>query len=699
VMRAVWADISEGRAVQGGSTITQQFVKNALNARAPTVSRKLREAAVAWQLENRWSKERILSAYLNTIYFGNGAYGVEQACRIYFDHSAADVTPAEAALLAAIPEDPTLNDPVAHPARAKERRDLVLRQLYEQHYLDAVQLRAGVRAKLPRAQDVRLPSTQSAKAPYFANYVTDQLVREYGTGAVYGGGKRVKTTIDLGLQELAREAVAKVLPESVGPTAALVTLDAHTGAVLAMVGGRNYRKSQFNLATQGERQPGSAFKPLVLATALRDGIAPSTVLDSRQVTIDVGGKLWEVNNYEGEYLGRINLATAMAVSDNSVFAQLTRIVGPAAVARTAKTLGIKTPLRPYFAIGLGAEPATPLEMARAFSVFANGGYRIDGSIFGNEPRAVACLMKADGAECERENRVVRRAELTPTLAAIEAQLLQGVVSSGTGRAAQIPGRAVAGKTGTTENYGDAWFVGFTPELVTAVWVGYPNELRPMLSEYHGDAVAGGTYPALIWKEFMTKALDYLAVSPSSFPAPPSLSTTPVRVTYRAGKLRRDNGLCRETFTVDFFSGNSLADAACKRNEVDVPDVRGATLAAAKSRLGLQPLLTRIVYKPAKAGQRLRVVVDQIPRRGTLSAWDKVTLVLPKAQTGVIPKLVGLSVAQAQARLVGMNLDVRVRGGRGGRIVDQRPRWPVAASPGMRVVLTVKRASAAPRKPG
>jgi penicillin-binding protein 1A len=701
VVRAIWADVTTGRTVQGGSTITQQFVKNSLNANAPTIARKLREAALAWQLEKQWNKDKILTAYLNTIYFGNGAYGVQQACRIYFGHDADPVNPAEAALLAAIPEDPSLYDPVAHPADARARRNLVLLQLYEQGYLDPRQYKRWVIEKMPRPEDVHLPSTQSGVAPYFANYVTDQLVRARGTNGVYGGGLRVKTTIDLKLQAIARDAVAKVLPESVGPTAALVALDVRTGAVLAMVGGRNYHKSQFNLATQGERQPGSSFKPFVLAAALKEGIAPSTTLDSHPVTIDIGGRLWQVNNYEGEYLGPINLTKAIAVSDNSVFAQLTRIVGPANVARTAKALGIKTPLNPYFAIGLGAEPATPLEMARAFSAFANGGNRIDGSISGleNEPRAVECLMQDAGQDCKEENSVREHPELSsdPQVsrqrAAIVDELLQGVVQYGTGTAAAIPGRAVAGKTGTTENYGDAWFVGFTPEIVAAVWVGYPNELRPMLTEFHGRAVAGGTYPALIWKAFMMQALAYLKVPPEAFPSPPSLYTSPVRVTFRNEKVMRDNGLCRTAFTVEFYAGSApfpLAD--CKKNEVEVPDVRGATLAAAKARLQLQPLLSRIVYKPAKAGQRLGVVLDQFPLKGTLSAWDSVALVLPKAQKGVVvvPRLVGLSLAQARAKLVGLNLEVRLKGARSGKVVAQKPLPRVAAAPGMRLVLTVVR---------
>jgi penicillin-binding protein 1A len=694
IVRAAWNDI-RGRPVQGGSTITQQFVKNQLTGNAPTFGRKLREAALAWQLEQSWNKDEILTAYLNTIYFGNGAYGVEQACRIYFGHGAADVRPDEAALLAGIPEDPSLYDPVAHPSEALARRNLVLRLMFEQGYLSAGQYHYFRKEPMPKPEDVHLPSTQSGMAPYFANYVTDQLVRHYGTRGVFGGGKRVKTTIDLGLQRLAQQAIASALPPSVGPTAALVAIDPHTGEVLAMVGGRNYHRSQFNLATQGERQPGSSFKPFVLAAALEEGISPTTTLDSHPITIDIGGRTWPVNNYEGEYLGNIDLRKAIAYSDNSVFAQLTDIVGPAAVARAATSLGITTPLKPYFAIGLGAEPATPLEMARAFAAFANDGYRIDGSIFGNEPRAVDCLMKATGTACSKKNAVVERPELGPDVSTSESRaalvddLLQGVVRYGTGTAAAIPGREVAGKTGTTENYGDAWFVGYTPQLVTAVWVGYPDNLRPMQTEFHGHPVAGGTYPALIWKAFMTKALDHMNAPPESFPSPPYVSATPVRVTFRNGRVRRDNGLCRTTFTLDFFvDATPLPLADCKKNEVDVPDVRGTTLAAAKARLELQPLLSSVVYKPARVGQRVSVVVDQIPLRGTLSAWDKVTLVLPKAQHGVVPRLVGMSVSRAEEKLARLKVRVRLEGGGAGKVVAQTPTWGVAAGPGMSIVLRV-----------
>jgi penicillin-binding protein 1A len=590
--RAVIADITHHGTVQGGSTITQQFIKNAYLTSQKSIGRKLVEAALAWQLEQRWTKDKILTAYLNTVYFGNGAYGVEQASRIYFHHRAVSMKPAEAALLAGIVEDPSLYDPVAHPKTSKARRAVVLQQLFAQGYLTHSQYVNALVFPMPNPHEVTLPSTQGQAAPYFANYVKDQLVRQYGTRKAFGGGLKVQTTLDPGLQKIARDAVASVLPANgTNPAVALVAIDAQKdpGAVLAMVGGANYHKNQFNLATQGERQPGSSFKPFVLATALKEGIAPSSVMtSSKQVTINADGRLWKVNNYEGEALGNVDLSKAIAASDNSIFSQLTALVGPKNVAATAHQLGILTPLQGYFAIGLGAEPATPRDMARAYTAFADGGKRIDGSIFGNEPRAVESVT-VNGTKVP--NEPVPRTVLTTTQAEIVDQMLQGVVTGGTGTAAQLPGREVAGKTGTTENYGDAWFVGFTPQLVTAVWVGYPDKLIPMTTQFHGQPVAGGTFPALIWKAFMEKALAYLKYPPQNFDAPPSLYAAPVTVVNRGGVLERDDGVCHDTYQLEFFAGEPLLPdgkpapaATCKPNEVEIPDVVGDTVPQATARL-------------------------------------------------------------------------------------------------------------------
>jgi penicillin-binding protein 1A len=688
--RALWNNI-RGRPVQGGSTITQQFVKNTLTGSRRSVFRKLKEAALAWQLEQRWSKDRILTAYLNTIYFGNGAYGVERAARTYFGHSAAKLTLPEAALLAGIPEDPSLYDPVAHPATAKARRTVVLRLMLQQNVIDANRFRRAVDAPMPRPQDVHLSGVQG-QVPYFGEYVKEQLIDRFGAGKVFGSGFRVYTTINLKLQDLARQAVQKWLPSPDGPQAALVSINPTDGSVLAMVGGRNFHVSQYNLATARERQTGSAFKPFVLATALREGISPQTVYTSKPVSIFLGNRYWSVHNYEGEYLGPINLAKAIAVSDNSVFSQLTRDVGPANVVQTAHSVGITGPLQSYFAIGLGVEPVSVLEMARAYATFANGGVRVDGTVFHDEPRVVTQIKNVQNTTVYANVPKGVRA-LSPDIDELLTQLLEGVVTGGTGTAAALPGRAVAGKTGTTENYGDAWFCGYTPQLVTCVWVGYPDRLVPMLHEFHGGPVVGGTYPALIWKAFMQPALTAMNAQPKAFPSPPYLSAVARRTTYRDGQVELDNGLCRSISTIVYFAGRGPTKTAdCKRNEVDVPNVVGSTIESAKARLAAQPLTPQLVYKPAAAGQRVGVVLRQFPKGGTLSSFDKVTLVLAKPLHGLVPQTVGLTLNAARKKLARFKLVPSVQFGRGraGRVVAQRPRSGTAAAPGMKVWLVVAR---------
>jgi len=683
--RAFWADVRNKAVVQGGSTITQQFIKNAYVNDNRSVARKLKEAALAWQLEQRKSKDWILTAYLNTIYFGNGAYGVGQAALTYFHKPASKLTLPEAALLAGIPRDPSRYDPVTNPKAAKLRRRTVLDQMLQQGVIAHDEYRAARSAALPSPDDIRLPGTEAGQGQYFVNYVKQQLVDEYGSSQVFGGGMRVTTSIDLRLQKMARRAIAKTLSNPEGPQAALVAIVPSTGEVLAMVGGSNYRESQFNLAVQGERQPGSAFKPFVLAAALNKGISPSTHFESHPVVIPLGNKLWQVNNYEGEYLGSIDLQSATIHSDNSVYAQLTSLVGPQNVARMAHDAGIQSKLNSYFAIGLGAEAANPLEMARAFSTFANGGNRIDGSELGNEPRAVLKIGK-------KKNAAVAHRVLSPTKTAILNGILQKVVTEGTGRRAALPDRPAAGKTGTTENYGDAWFVGYVPQLAVAVWVGYPRELRPMMTEFHGDPVAGGTYPAEIWNTFMKAALPYLHDEPETFPSTYVPYGSPSTVVFRDGKLQLDNGECNFARTVLFFSGqqpHSTAD--CKPNEVEVPDLVGQNVSTARTRLAGQPLTPQIAYKIAKPGERVDRVLAQRPRRGHLSAYDRVKLVVAKPTHGVVPRVIGLPVDEAQQRLERRGLKSEVaqtEKGPPGRVVFQLPRAGVAAAPGMVVRIAV-----------
>ena len=694
--RALWSDIRQKQVVEGGSTITQQFVKNALLQDERTIGRKVREAALAWQLSQRWSKQRILEAYLNTIYFGNGAYGVQQAARTYFGHGVSRMTIAEAALLAGIPANPTRYDPVTNPRQAKARRLLVLQAMYAEGKITLPQLDQADATPLPDPEKVRLPGTEGP-AQHFVNYVKQQLVDQYGSSRVFGGGLRVTTTIDLELQALARDAISKWLTDPNGPSAALVAIDPTDGAVKAMVGGNNYRKSQFNLAVQSERQPGSAFKPFVLAEALRQGISPATQFESVRQEIDLGDRYWVVSNYENGYFGSVDIERATIESDNAVYAQLTELVGSNRVARMARRLGIQSELDGVYSIGLGSEEVNPLELARAYASFATGGRRIDTSLKrANQPRAIV-EVRDEEDEPLLVNRPQGTRVLSPGQAAFVSSLLQRVVVEGTGVRAQLDDRPVAGKTGTTENYGDAWFVGYTPQLVVAVWVGYPTTLQPMLSEFNGEPVTGGSYPALIWKTFAEKELEQMGAEPESFPEPPALYTVPKvvarRTTESGERLLLDNGECPNRREVVFFDGTGPTSAAnCRDDEVQVPDVRGLLLAEAEARLDAQPLTPELVLRPAEPLEPAGVVVGQRPRRGYASPFDRVILIVTKPLHGVIPNLVGRSLDDARVRLERLELEPEIRWAKGaaGIVLEQRPRPGLAAAPGIKIRLVVAR---------
>jgi penicillin-binding protein 1A len=688
--RALWADLRQKELVQGGSTITQQFVKNSLDRDDRTISRKLKEAALAWQLERKWSKDRILTSYLNTVFFGNGAYGVQMAARVYFDKKAYELSLPEAALLAGIPANPSLYDPVVNPKTSRARRSTVLHLMYDQGMITAGELAAADHAPLPKPEDVRLPGT-GGPAAYFVEYVKQQLIDTYGPAEVFGGGLKVTTTIDLELQDLARRTVAEVLGGKGKPSAALVAIDPRDGRVLAMYGGRNFRESQFNLAVQGERQPGSSFKPFVLAAALHEGISPQTTFVSEPQLINLGDKLWSVHNYEGSYLGRINLFDATTHSDNAVYAQLTALVGPKKIADMAHRLGITSPLDEYFAIGLGVEAVNPLEMARAFSTFANGGKRVDGRVLGNRPRAVVSVERDGKTE---KNAPVENEVFGANDDAILTQMLQNVVDDGTGKRAALEDRPVAGKTGTTENYGDAWFVGYTPQLAVAVWVGYPNKLVPMDKQFEGGPVAGGTFPAVIWNAFAKRALRHMNAQPEGFPVPTYGSISPVQVVYRDNQWLVDNGNCRSSREVLYVVGfEPEKRAPCKPNEVDVPPVVGLTIDDAQARLYSMPLTPELITRPAKPGERVGVIVEQFPKGGTLSSWSKVRIVTTQALHGRIPDLVGLNIQEARRRLLKRGFVPEIVSAGAGREEDlvvraQRPRPGRAAGKGMTIRLTL-----------
>jgi penicillin-binding protein 1A len=553
IARAFVADVFRQRAVQGGSTITQQFVKNALQAQAHrTLFEKLREAALAYHLTRKWSKEKILTEYLNSVYFGNGAYGIESAARTYFGKDpnhllcgthghplcASELEPWEAALLAGMVASPSAYDPVAHPAAALNRRNLVLRDMYQQGKLTAALYQQSLGAPLYSGQ--LNPPQVSTLAPYFTTWIRQKLVDLLGARRALEGGLRITTTLDLDLQKAAQQAVNNYLAYPGGPTASLVAIDNATGEVRAMVGGRDYRKSPFNLATQGQRQPGSAFKPFVLAEALRRGIGPSSVWPSRKRIFTVPGtngrEHFVVNNFEGSYAGSSTLARALTVSDNSVFAAVGIRTGVTRIANLAEKMGIRTPVSHNYAISLGGlkQGVTPLDMAHAYETIAHRGLRVTGTLGAADDGPVGIrevdTTHPDGAKkavvLRNQSRYLR--VLPPGVANTETSMLESVVSSGTGVRAAYGGFA-AGKTGTTENYGDAWFVGFTDRLTIAVWVGYPDRLRSMKTEFRGGPVEGGTFPALIWHDFVVAARQIITARVAAARAkkglPPTSTTT------------------------------------------------------------------------------------------------------------------------------------------------------------------------------
>lgn len=528
IARAAWQDLIAGSAVQGASTIAQQFVKNALKAQGNrTIMEKAREAALAFHLTRRWSKDRILTEYLNSVYFGNGAYGVEAAARTYFASApgnggcgegnrppcASLLDPAQAAMLAAIIASPSGYDPIAHPVAAKGRRDMVLRKMLEQRRISGSEYDAALEAPIPTEADLTLPRLETPDhSEYFVSWVRQSLVDHVGAQRAFEGNLRVRTTLDLDFQRAAEKAIDAYLGWSGGPSAAVVAIDNQTGEVRAMVGGRDYNAAPFNLATQGQRQPGSAFKPFTLAEALTLGISPETVFPSRKRVFAIpDSKPFVVRNFDNKYLGSASIATALTYSDNSVFAALGLKIGTKRIARMARALGIRTPIstNPSMTLGGLHKGVTPLDMAHAYETFATGGLRVSGTLGTSDMGPVGIdsidRMAADGKLIPLEDNTRRtRRVLSPAVAQTAANLLTGPVQSGSATRAQYGGFA-AGKTGTTENSGDAWFVGFTHRWTIAVWVGYPNGLQPMLTEFGGEPVTGGTFPALIWRAFVIQA--------------------------------------------------------------------------------------------------------------------------------------------------------------------------------------------------
>jgi penicillin-binding protein 1A len=526
IARALIKDVLSQSAAQGASTITEQFVKNALEAQGSrTVLEKFREAALAYKLERHWSKDKILTEYLNTIYFGEGAYGIEAAARTYFGSAhpgcgteeepcATVLEPWEAATLAGLIASPSAYDPKVYPENSLMRRNLVLEKMEQQGYISSQQLSEGVKQALPSPGAIEPPSLDS-RAPYFTAYLRQQLLERYGPSKAFFGGLKVKATLDMQLQEAAEEAVSSYLGY-LPATASVVVIDNRNAGIKAMVGGPDFETKPFNLATQGHRQPGSSIKPFTLLTALEEGISPETVYASAPQTFHFGKngqEIFEVSNDEDAYLGSCSISCATTYSDNSIYAQLGleglegKTVGDrtSSIAGTIHRAGYDDPISTNPAMVLGGlrEGVTPLGWTYAYTTIGNDGDRVSGTLAprpGDSPVAFTQVTDSSGNIIKGGDNDSTHEQVFDEGTVEEAKgILETVVSGGTGTNAQIGAEGQWGKTGTTENNGDAWFCGGVSNEVTAcVWVGYPDSTTPMTTLYNGGPVMGGTYPALIW---------------------------------------------------------------------------------------------------------------------------------------------------------------------------------------------------------
>ncbi len=616
MLRAIMTNFTEGKLVEGGSTITQQYIKNTYVSSEPTVNRKLREAIFAYELEQRWSKDKILSEYLNTIYFGNGAYGLQVAAVTYFNKTAGQLTLPECALLAAIPKSPVQFSPFTEPDAARERRNLVLAKMLGHGMISQDDYDQAIQAPLPTQPFEVGPA--NGIAPYFIEYVKEQLIARYGTKTTFEGGLRVYTTLDLNKQASAEKAVASVLNQPGDPSAALVSLEPGTGYVRALVGGSNFAAQKFDVATQGHRQPGSAFKPFVLATAMNKGISPGTTFVSEPKHFNLGGpnSVWNVSNFDDLYLGKISLEKATVYSDNAVYAELMMRVGAGDVADMAHKAGIKTSFSAQPAIALGGldNGVTPLELASAYATFDNNGVHVTGSVDfmsnGGDPISIYKVTDSQSTVID-ENKAVPAQTIDPVIAYHVNNTLKKVAMQGTGQWSNL-GRPCAGKSGTTEDHVDAWFSGYTPDLVTTVWIGYPEQ-RTSMVDIRGVRVTGGAWPSQIWNSYMTDAL--AGTEAHDFYKPPNSDLQNVQICVDSGQIA--NPWCPKKETRSFFPGKVPTEKCTQHRAQDVtmPNVVGMKFSDAWKAIRAMGIDVDIAYKSDKS-KPADVVVDQSPKPGS-----------------------------------------------------------------------------------
>jgi penicillin-binding protein 1A len=495
IARASIANYTTGRTVQGGSTVTMQLVKNLFLNPEQSVKRKVAEAVLSLRLEQVFTKDQILQMYLNQVYWGHNTYGAQTAAKSYFNKSAADLTLAESAMMAGIIAAPETFSPFADLDRAKERQSLVLSRMRDLKWITPAEEEAARREEIKLGQ---ITSFRRSQSPYVTDAVVQELKDRFGKDAVIKGGMRIQTTIDLNFQKMAEESVRNSFYriQSGGVYAdqmALAAVDPRTHFVKAMVGGIDYKQSQYNRATQAFRQPGSAFKPFVYYAAFASGRwAPDSTISDTPVSYPDGDGYYSPRNYDGGFSGPMPIRTALALSRNIPAIRLGQDVGINRVIEICRTLGIKSPMEPVVSLPLGSVDLTPMEMAGAYATFANGGWQ--------SPTTTIVQVTDSKGNILLDNTPKPQLVLDPWASAATTDVLQSVITSGTGRGAQI-GRPAAGKTGTTSSERDIWFVGYVPQLSVAVWVGN-DDYSPL-----GQGSTGGTFMAPAWKDFMLRALE------------------------------------------------------------------------------------------------------------------------------------------------------------------------------------------------
>jgi penicillin-binding protein 1A len=660
--RAFVENTQSGAILQGGSTITQQLVKNAKVGDAISLRRKLEEASVALQLEAEMSKDEILARYLNTVYFGNGAYGVQSAAQRYFGTDVSSLSLAQSALLAGLIKSPADYDPLDHPQAARARRNTVLGLMADQGRI------TEPKAAAARASELALAPTHTKRyeAPYFVDHVLERLqhapaFKTLGptpsarAERLFRGGLRVQTTLQPSAQRAAEKAMADKLSAAGDPSGALVGLEPLTGGIRAMVGGDGYYErddptARFNLATEAKRQPGSAFKPLVLAAALANGHSLTDRLPGRaQAVLPPGpgeSEPWRVANYGDQDLGTVTLRQATAKSVNVAYAHLIETLGPKPVAALAKRAGIRTQLEPYRSLALGAQEVTPLGMATVAATLAAGGVH-------REPSAVTRITDASGEVLyERGTREGERV-MSETVAWQATKALRGVIENGTGQRADLR-RPVAGKTGTTQNSADAWFMGYTPDLASAVWVGFPRGQVPMEPPRTRIAVEGGNWPAEIFAKFGLTALQ--GVPAHDFPLPEA-KLVRVPVDTKLG-CRPNPYTPRQRIATRAYPKGSPPTEQCDKPDTpptaDVPDTVGLPAKAAVRVLegaGFSVTERKTISETLPPGY----VARQTPEQGeqkTLAEGFTATMWVsaPQDETVAVPDVLNLSRAEARQRL-------------------------------------------------